>query len=164
MHFFGFFHFFGYFSEFLDLMCYTWLESYRGEVSYGKILKIIWSDNLACRILSTLAVNSSHQLTYAAMSVARPSSTTCQARQLCPTLSSFLVATFPWLHFASYFLIFGSYFRCTTSLQLVNLNLKKLHSGCVWQSWVEYLYGVWGLPTFLSLPLYCSTLHLAQIP
>ena len=40
MHFLGFFHFFRYFPEFLDPKCYTWLESYRGKVSYCKILKI----------------------------------------------------------------------------------------------------------------------------
>ena len=39
-HFFGFFHFFRYLTEFLDPKCYTWLESYGGEVSHGKKLKI----------------------------------------------------------------------------------------------------------------------------
>jgi len=39
-HLFGFFHFFRYLPEFLDPKCYTWLESYGGEVSHGKKLKI----------------------------------------------------------------------------------------------------------------------------
>ena len=39
-HFFGFLNCFRYLPEFLDPKCYTWLESYGGEVSHGKKVKI----------------------------------------------------------------------------------------------------------------------------